>query len=262
MSSSSPAVVLIHGFTGSPVVWDDVVPHLAAKFDVHAPALVGHLGASPWPLEGGDLSTLVDGVEAYLDARSLERPHLVGNSLGAWVGLELASRGRAGSVLAIAPAGFWGSLGAPEYERLIAIFARADRDAARSRRLLPLLFAFPPLRRFAFRGIARYGNRLTREQALRLTEGVLACSAYPALTEPIRAGARRYEGLGCPVKVVLTDHDKVFPLDPYRPAVAEHVPEAEIEVLEGVGHTPMIDDPRRIAGLIAGFVENSPEVMA
>ena len=42
-----------------------------------------------------------------MDAAGFETAHLVGNSLGGWIVLELAARGRARSVSALAPAGGW-----------------------------------------------------------------------------------------------------------------------------------------------------------
>jgi pimeloyl-ACP methyl ester carboxylesterase len=56
-------------------------------------------------------AALVDGVAAELDRLGIDRAHLVGNSLGGWISLELARRGRARSVVLFAPAGAWRSRG-------------------------------------------------------------------------------------------------------------------------------------------------------
>ena len=48
---------------------------------------------------------LADAVEAAMDAAGFTSAHLAGNSLGGWVALELARRGRARTVTAISPAG-------------------------------------------------------------------------------------------------------------------------------------------------------------
>ncbi len=42
-----------------------------------------------------------------MDEAGFETAHLVGNSLGGYVSLQLASRGRAQTVVALAPAGGW-----------------------------------------------------------------------------------------------------------------------------------------------------------
>ena len=48
-------------------------------------------------------------VPEQLDRAGIERAHIVGNSLGGWVALELARRGRARSVVLFGPAGAWRS---------------------------------------------------------------------------------------------------------------------------------------------------------
>ena len=53
------------------------------------------------------VESLADAVEVALDETGFETPHVVGNSLGGWLGLELARRGRARTVTAVSPAGAW-----------------------------------------------------------------------------------------------------------------------------------------------------------
>jgi len=51
--------------------------------------------------------TLVDQTERSIDAAGIDTAHFVGNSLGGYLALRLAARGRARSVVALAPAGGW-----------------------------------------------------------------------------------------------------------------------------------------------------------
>ena len=44
------------------------------------------------------MSDVVDAAENYLDEHGLDRPHLAGNSMGAFMAIELARRGRAATV--------------------------------------------------------------------------------------------------------------------------------------------------------------------
>jgi pimeloyl-ACP methyl ester carboxylesterase len=73
---------------------------------VLAVALPGHAAG---PALGDVISdaTLPDAVERAMDAAGFETAHTVGNSLGGFVALQLAARGRAMSVVALAPAGGW-----------------------------------------------------------------------------------------------------------------------------------------------------------
>src|SRR5215204_5220054 len=106
MGSGDP-LLLIHGLGSQYQVWEPVMDRLAAEREVIGVDLPG-FGQSP-PLPDGveaDYAAMTDAVASFLDEIGWERPHVAGNSLGGWVALELAKRGRARSVAAIGPAGF------------------------------------------------------------------------------------------------------------------------------------------------------------
>jgi pimeloyl-ACP methyl ester carboxylesterase len=98
---------LLHGITMSGRVWDRTIPFLKAHHQVLAPTLMGHHGGATPVERPVRLGHLVDDIERILDQSELGRPHFAGNSLGGWIALELAGRGRASSVCALSPAGFW-----------------------------------------------------------------------------------------------------------------------------------------------------------
>src|ERR1035441_566443 len=103
--SGSPLVCL-HGLSDTWRSWELVLPALERHHDVLAVTLAGHAGG---PAIEGEIteSTLAAAVEAAMDAAGFETAHIVGNSLGGYVSLQLAARGRARSVVALAPAGGW-----------------------------------------------------------------------------------------------------------------------------------------------------------
>jgi pimeloyl-ACP methyl ester carboxylesterase len=81
-----------------------VVPALSEDFDVVALDLPGS-GRSAHLERRPTVAAITDAVEETLDAEGLGTVHVLGNSLGARVALELARRGRARSVVAISPSG-------------------------------------------------------------------------------------------------------------------------------------------------------------
>ena len=82
------------------------MPALERRHDVLAPTLAGHAGGPPIEGEIGDF-VLADAVERAMDEAGFETAHVAGNSLGGYVALQLAERGRARTVVALAPAGGW-----------------------------------------------------------------------------------------------------------------------------------------------------------
>src|SRR5947207_12622830 len=87
---SGPPLVCLHGFLDTWRTWELVLPALERRHDVLAPTLPGHAGGPSF--DGADP---VDAVERAMDEAGFELAHLVGNSLGGWIALQLPARGRA-----------------------------------------------------------------------------------------------------------------------------------------------------------------------
>src|SRR3954468_5056067 len=102
---SGAPMVCLHGFMDTWRTWELVLPALERRHDVLAPTLPGHAGGPP--LTELTDTTLPDAVERAMDDAGFATAHIAGNSLGGWVALQLAARGRAESVVALAPAGGW-----------------------------------------------------------------------------------------------------------------------------------------------------------
>lgn len=92
----------VHGFTDTWRTWELVLDRLDLHHEVLAPTLPGHAGGPP--LEGAiSDDVLADALESAMDDAGFQTAHLVGNSLGGYLALRLAARGRARSVVAFAP---------------------------------------------------------------------------------------------------------------------------------------------------------------
>ena len=103
---SGPPLVCLHGFADTWRTWELVLPALERHHDVLALTLPGHAGGPPIEGEVTD-AVLADAVERAMDEAGIEIAHIAGNSLGGHVALQLASRCRAQTVVALAPAGGW-----------------------------------------------------------------------------------------------------------------------------------------------------------
>ena len=84
----------LHGFTDTWRTWELVLPELERHHDVLALTLPGHAGGPPIAGEVDD-ALVPDAIERAMDAAGWDTAHLVGNSLGGYVALQLAARGRA-----------------------------------------------------------------------------------------------------------------------------------------------------------------------
>jgi len=92
-------VVLVGGFLEASFVWDRVAPILARHHRVYALDLDGFgytVRRGPWTLQGWG-----DQVQRFIQALHLQKPIVVGHSLGAAVAVEEARRGVASSAVLV-----------------------------------------------------------------------------------------------------------------------------------------------------------------
>ncbi len=101
-------MLLLHGLGMSWRAWTPLLEGLQQRHDVLALTLPGHRGGPAAP-RSVSVESLADAVENALDETGWDTAHVVGNSLGGWLALELARRGRASTVTAVSPAGAWRS---------------------------------------------------------------------------------------------------------------------------------------------------------
>jgi pimeloyl-ACP methyl ester carboxylesterase len=103
-TGSGEPLLLLHGLGSSRRDFTAVLSALTDRFDVINVDLPG-IERPPHLEQRPTVAAITDAVEHTLDAEKLSRVHVVGNSLGARIALELPVRGRARSVVAIAPSG-------------------------------------------------------------------------------------------------------------------------------------------------------------
>ncbi|GAB2724138.1 alpha/beta hydrolase [Nocardia thraciensis] len=241
-------MILLHGVAMSGRVWDGLVPALARHHHVIAPTLLGHRGGTPPPHRPVDIGDLVDDIERRMDERGWETAHIAGNSLGGWMAIELARRGRARSVCALSPAGFW-TAGEANHSGGTSIIARLATITRLTRPLAPLGLRSAAVRRTAFRDICVHGDRLTTRQALGIADDLLAC---PILGDMLDTGSEiaPLDPLPCPVTLAWAVADRLLPISVNGAVARDRLPRARFEILGGAGHVPMIDAPRRVVRAI------------
>lgn len=245
-AGSGEPLVLIHGIGHRRQAWNPIFDRLAEKYDVIAVDLAG-FGESPaYPKS---LPYTMDSAIAHITenfaAWGIDRPHVVGNSLGGAISLELAARGHVRSATALSPAGFFGFRG--------RVQALAVLLPIRFVSLLPLFFlkwmtSFARVRKFAGRGLYFHPERLTAEEVF----GDARSLHYSKAFERTARNVPKYSFSGSPtVPVTVAWGDRDYVLNPQQAEVArERLPNANHVGLPNCGHVPMIDDPDLVIRVI------------
>ncbi len=237
---SAPTVVLVHGLAGQLQHYTHTLTgHLAPKYRVLA---IDRPGCGYSTRDNDDLASLTEQARmlwAGLDALGVERPVLVGHSLGGAVvlAMALARPNEVGALVLLTPythpvaqpnAVFDGlRVRSPILRRLLGYTLAVPLARQTGQTTLDTVFAPEPWPQdFAIRGGAALG--------LRPRSYVTAAGDLIAVEDEIAAQAARYGELTCPGQVLLASDDTLLPVAEQGAPLAEHG--FTVQTLEGAGH--------------------------
>ncbi len=250
------ALVLLHPLGSSRHVWDPVRERLAGQFDVVAVDLPGFGESPPLPAQTEPTpAALALAVADTLDGLGIRRPHVVGNSLGGWIALELAKVRPVASITLLSPAGLWRRR-TPLYPRVSLALSRwLTRHAE------------PVLRRLVGHAAGRVlvlgqtHGRPIRMSTERARAAVHALATSPGFDAAFTATLRRSytpgPAIDVPVTVAFGGRDILLLARQSRrlDLLPPHTRQAH---LPGCGHIPVADDPAAVAELIERTATRSP----
>ena len=256
VSGEGTPVLLVHGIGRSLEDWTEQHALIGPGYRVHSVDLPGFGRSQPLPGKYS-LPALASFVEGFLDAVDVAEPvHLVGNSLGGAVAMQL-------------------SVQAPERVRSLALVNSAGfgREVALALRLL----AVRPLGRLLLRptraNVVRSERSIFHDPALATRERIelaLSLATQPHASRVFLATAQAlgtFRGirpewrdellaavaaLELPTLVVWGDKDLILPHH-HLEAARKHLPHGQFHLFPDTGHMPQIERAEELAGLLQHF---------
>lgn len=241
-------LLLIHGMGSASTAWKLIQDELALSFTVITVDLPGH-GDTPL-IKGApmDPHSLALAVLHEMSELRFEEFHVVGNSLGGWVALEIASSapGRVKSVTGLAPAGLWLN----PYNVRYPATALARFLARSTSKLAPTAMHFEAARKLGFADVSPRWNEFSYELCLdAVTAMAKADGYYPAWDGMLM---KRFDGKiseEIPVTIIFGDTDRTLPETTCQersiaPAHAKWI------IFPNTGHAPMWDSPQDVIAAI------------
>jgi pimeloyl-ACP methyl ester carboxylesterase len=226
-------LVLVHGAGGSHLDWPAPLRRLK-EANVYTLDLPGH-GRS----EGAGRSSIAayrDFLLAFLDTLGLERATVVGHSMGGAIALDFALHYPSrldglilvgsGARLRVAPAILTGILS--DFEATVDLVCD---------------YAFGP-------SATEQLKRLGRQRLLKTPPEVLhgdyaACDAFDVM--------ERLGEVHCPTLVIGGTADRLTP-PKYSVYLRDHIPEAELVLVDAAGHMVMLEKPEVVAKAVSKFI--------
>ncbi len=242
---AAPVIVFANSLGTDLRIWDGVVDQLATRYRMVTYDKRGH-GLSDAPPGDYTLDDHVADLAGLLDHLGIVRAALCGVSIGGLIaqGFALRYPTRADRLVLcdtaakFGDATLWnGRIAAIEQGGMAAI-----ADAVMERWFSPGFFALQPDM------LAGCRNLFLRSDA----------AGYRSTCATLRDAdlTARVRDIVCPALVIAGSADKSTPVDLVR-SLAEAVPGARFEVIDGAGHIPSIEQPETLAGLIANFLEEA-----
>lgn len=244
-----PPIVLIHGFGAAIDWWDEISPALAADHRVIRVDLIGH-GGTEAPASGYEIERQAALIKAVLDRLGIDRITGIGHSMGGEVATAFAESDPS------------------RIERLVLIDSPPGIDAT-----------FNLLTRLAFTPVI--GELLSRFETDSVIRKGLARGFAPGFPVPEQFVAdfkqltytafRSAHDASVAFRTKRQTPDRLKALDPVPPLLVifgsrdalipaasaklfEAIPGARVEVIDGAGHSPMVEAPAKTVALITDFL--------
>jgi len=246
--SALPALVMIHGMGSASTAWRQITPELAKHFHVLHIDLPGHGFSRMSPGAEMDPHSLAELVFNELIFLNIKKFHLIGNSLGGWVVLDLAAEhpDNVLSVVGIAPAGLWLS---PANRRLpTGAFARTL--ARMTYPIAPFFMHYTWAKKIGFASVSPLWRDLPAQTILDAVKAMGTSNGYyPAWDGLLSLRFDKEVSPNIPVTIIFGDTDMTLPAhtSQERSLSPRH---SKWIILAQSGHAPMWDHPQEVIQII------------
>jgi pimeloyl-ACP methyl ester carboxylesterase len=258
-----PAVALIHGLLGSHHNWDHLVDALTPGRRVVAPDLFGH-GASAKPTGDYSLGAHAATLRDLLDYLGIGAVTLVGHSLGGGIALQFAYLfpDRVDRLVLVSSGGLGRELSPllraatlPGAEWVVPLLASRwlrQRGEALGRGLARVGVPARPDFTEAWRGLASLSDKDSRRAFLATARAVIDVGG-----QTVDASPRLHLAATVPTLLGWGARDRMIP-SWHAVTAQQAIAGSRVEVFEGAGHFPHLDDPERFARVLEEFLSEDP----
>ena len=255
-AGSGPALVLLHGLLGYSFSWRRVIPKLSSNREVFAPDMPGAGFSECRDDLDCRLAAAAGRLLTFLDSLQIERCDLVGSSYGGATALAMAATAprRVRSLTLVSPANPWSQIGRKRLALLsnpvlASIFPKIARACTPLHRFFVRRMWGNP-RKVTTETLEGYSRPLGRrgifEHAVKIVQTWHTDMAQLEATLPKLASI--------PVLLIWGSKDRVVDLNSAA-LMKQHLPHAEIAIIEGAGHLPYEECPEEFCRIVEDFLQ-------
>jgi 3-oxoadipate enol-lactonase len=240
-------LVLIHGYPLDHTIWDQVAPLLEEDFQLILPDLRG-FGSSEALAADLSIQSHASDIAGLLDKLRLRRAVLAGHSMGGYVALAFARQfPRRTLGLGLISTQVAADTEEKRQARLVGAQALLERGMAPvAADMAPRLSKMPEVQAFV-------EALIMRQQPEGMASALHAMAARPDSSDVLSAATP-------PVVIVHGKDDELISIDRARDMKRART-DAELVELSGVGHMPMMEDPKAVAVALGSFRRVDPRTV-
>ena len=246
-AGSGAPLVFLHGAGGVPL-WEGVLPLLAREYHVYAPLLPGFGRSTGLDCLEDQFDLFLHGFDV-IEALGVERPYLVGESLGGWLACEMAALRPAavGRLAVAAPIGLWRDelpvadlFGHMVHEMVPLLFHDTEGPAAQRMLALTQLFSDKDDR-----------SEEQIEMLIDLARGFRTAAKF-LFPIPENGMEHRLWRITAPTLVLWGTEDRFIDRS-YADILTERIPRSRVTLIPDAGHLVGLERPEPYADAVLRF---------
>jgi pimeloyl-ACP methyl ester carboxylesterase len=241
--NSKKTLVLIHGLGASAERWSQVIPIFAEQFRVVVPDLIG-FGYSDKPLVDYTPEFFLDFLEKFFVESKIDRPNIIGSSLGGQLSAEYASSHSQNieKLVLVSPAG-----------------AMKQSTPALDAYIMAALYPNDQSAKNAFEMMEASGEDIEDEivsgfvERMRLPNAKLAFMSTILGLKNSELITSKLPSISVPTLIIWGANDPVIPIN-YADDFVSSIQDCRFFRMDGCGHTPYVQDPNVFASKVLEFL--------
>ena len=250
----SKHIILLHGFRAHTYTWRHLIDPLSqAGYHVWAIDLIGY-GLSDKPDHASyNIDFFVQQVESFMEAKEISKAHLVGNSMGGGLALNIAlAHPHLVCSLTL--------LSALGYPLDLPLYLSIGRHVSK----IWTPFLGPRMVRYTLSQIVFDEDQISDEQVeayclpYRFPGGVTASllTLQQFDNQHLIEMGQRYATLPHPTLVIWGDHDTLIPVSHYQKFLKDF-PHSQHLLIPNCGHIPQEETPQQVLAIMLSFLQNT-----
>jgi len=241
---SKSTLVLIHGLGASAERWNYAIPFLAKDYHLIIPDLIG-FGYSDKPIADYTPEFFADFLKKFLDVKSIEKPNIIGSSLGGQVSAEYAATNtNIEKLILVSPAGVM-KQSTPALDAYIMAALYPNEENAKN--------AFEMMEGSGIDADKKIVNDFV--ERMKLPNAKMAFMSTRLGLKNAEIISKRLHTISVPTLIIWGANDPVIPIQ-NADGFVSFIKDCRFLRMDGAGHTPYVQDPKNFSKIVLDFLSS------